>query len=569
MKYDAKQWLRGDVNGGLNAAIVALPLAMAFGVESGLGASAGLVGCIVLGIVAAIFGGTPLLISGPTAAMTVVSSIVIAKEIEVAPNIETALTTIFIIFLLTGAIQIFFGLIRLGNYIRFVPYPLVSGFMSGIGLLMVILQILPLIGHTSSIHFSEIMKSLGDVGGAINFQALSLGIITILIIYFFPSITKKIPSTLVALVGATAIGVALNLEVPMLTDVPDDWIKWRWSHLIEYNQATWADVILPALTLAFLGSIDTLLTSLVVDMTTGAHHQSNKELIGQGLGNMAAAIAGGIPGAGATLRTVLNVKSGAKTKLSSVIHSAVLLLVLFEIGFIKFIPLSVLAAILITVGFSIVDYKGLRQIFAISVSDGILMVVVMIVTIVFGLPEAVATGLILASLLFVKKMADQTVAKSDQVLLMTESRSKSPELEPFYMSREVYVQKLNGPLFFAFAVHFREAMRALPEARAIIFRMENVPFIDHSGIVALQEIIKNLKVKDVIILFAGMQPDVKEQMEKSQILPGLLPAEMSFNSFVAAADWLEQYLEKNPQRKLRRANLNKDFEIDHLRDRQN
>jgi SulP family sulfate permease len=567
--YNLKESWRGDMYGGLNTAIVALPLAMAFGVESGLGASAGIAGAISLGLIASFFGGTPLLISGPTGAMTVVSSLVIARSFEQSPNTETALATIFIIFLLTGVFQIFFALMKLGQYIRFVPYPLVSGFMSGIGLLMIIFQVLPLLGHNSSIHFNEIIQLLAHVTDEVNYQALALGVITILIIYFFPVITRKVPATLVALVGATAIAVALKLEVPTVRDIPDTWITWRWDHLVDYDHASWSQVVLPAFTLALLGSIDTLLTSLVVDITTGSTHKSNKELIGQGLGNIASAIAGGLPGAGATLRTLVNVRSGAKTKASVVIQSAVLLLLLFEIGFVKVIPLSVLAGILITVGISIIDYKGLRQVFAISVSDGVVMVVVMLVTVVFGLPQAFATGIVLASLLFVKKMIDQSVKRTDSIVLLPPHAGDSPGLEPFYMSREVYVQQLNGPLFFGFAVHFREAMQAFPEARAIIFRMDNVPFIDHSGIVALQEAIRNLKNKGILILFSGLQPLVRNQLKASNVVPGLVQTEMVFKSFAPAADWLQKYLAEHPAPKLRKANLKKDFELNKLKDRLN
>jgi len=566
--YNLKAWTkvipwRGDLYGGLNAAIVALPLAMAFGVESGLGASAGIAGAISLAIVASIFGGTPLLISGPTGAMTVVSSLVVARAFDQSPTTEIALTTIFIVFLLTGVFQVFFGLLKLGQYIRFVPYPIVSGFMSGIGLLMVVFQLLPLLGHESSIHFKEIVQQFKDLPH-INAQALALGVITILIIYFFPLVTKKIPATLVALVAGTVLSLMLN--VPTIADIPDNWIKWRWAHLVDYDHASWSMVVVPAFTLATLGSIDTLLGSLVVDITTGSTHKSNKELIGQGLGNMASAIAGGLPGAGATMRTLVNVRSGAKTKVSILVYSVALLLVLFEIGFIKIIPLPVLAGILITVGISIIDYKGLRQVFAISVSDGIVMVVVMLVTVVFGLPQAFATGIVLASILFAKKMADQSMKRSDTVVLVPPDRKNVPELEPFLMSREVYVQQLDGPLFFGFAVHFREAMQAFPDARAIIFRMENVPFVDQSGIVALQEAIRSLKNKGIITLYAGMQPLVQQQVNA---VPGLIDKNFIFNSFGSAADWLEEFLHKNPSPRLRKADIDKDFELGRLKDRRN
>lgn len=556
---------RGDAVGGLNAAIVAIPLAMAFGVESGLGASAGLVGAIVLGVIASMFGGTPLLISGPTGAMTVVSSLIIARELDQSENTGTALTTIFIIFLLAGALQIIFGLTRIGQYIRFVPYPIVSGFLNGIGLLMVIFQLLPLLGHPSTIHFSDIMSSLADVSADVNVMAVLLGLITILIIYLWPRITRKVPATFVALVAVSAFAAAFKLNVPTIQDLPDEWIKWRWSHLMDYQNTQWADVLLPAFTLAIIGSIDTLLTSMVVDMTTGASHDSNQELVGQGLGNMAAAVAGGIPGAGATMRTVLNVKSGAKTRLSVFIQSAVLLLVLLEIGFINYIPLSVLAAILITVGINTIDYKGFRQVFLASRSDGLVMITVMITVIIYGLPYAFGAGLLLSAILFVKKMSDQSVTRTNPILLKRDHSHGGRD----YAAREVYIQQLNGPLFFGFAVHFREAIKALPEARAVIFRMERVPFVDHSGIVALREIIDHLKKRDIIILLTGMQTDVRQQLERTGLIPDMIPREWVLHSFAHAADWLEEYLDKNPDKKLENTGLNSDLRLDELKGRQN
>lgn len=556
---------RGDVIGGLNAAVIALPLAIAFGMESGLGASAGLVGAIVMGVVASLFGGTTSLISGPTAAMTVASSLIIAREFEQSPDQGTALTTIFIIFLIAGLLQVIFGLLRLGQYIRFAPYPLVAGFMNGIGLMMVIFQLLPLVGHHPSIHFEEIVVSVSGVHDEINVQALALGLLTIAVIYIFPRFSKKIPAILVALVASTTVAVVAGLNVPTLADVPDEWIKWRWSHLVDYQLTAWSDVVIPAFTLATLGSIDTLLTCMVTDMTTGASHKSNKELLGQGLGNMASAVAGGLPGAGAVVRTVVNARAGGRTFLSVVIQSAVLLLAMLELGFLQFIPQSVLAAILISVGINIIDYKGLRQIFRVSVTDGVVLLLVMITTIVFGLPYAFIGGIVLSSLLFVKKMAEQTMRKTEPLVLLPEGESPGSE---FVLSREIYVQQLQGPLFFGFSVHFREAMQALPDARAILFRMDQVPFADHSGLVALQEILKQLNKKGIVVAVSGLQPAVREQLGKAGIIPEILGPDRLFGSFVQAAIWLEKHLELNPSEKLRKSGL-RDLKLDSLRERRN
>jgi SulP family sulfate permease len=567
--YNIRESLKGDFFGGINAGIVALPLAMAFGVESGLGATAGLVGAIVLSIVASIVGGMPLFISGPTGLMTVVSSLIIANELERASTPEAALTTIFVIFLLAGFFQILLGVIRVGEYIKFVPYSIVSGFMSGIGLLMIMIQIFPLFGHPADIHVLNLFNSFFEVVQNINGSALSLGIATILIIYFFPKITKAIPATFVALLVVSLSAYFLKLDVPIIGDVSSAWIKWRWSHLITFDRTLWNDVLMPAATLALLGALDTLLTAVVVDMFSGGSHPHNRQLIGQGLGNIFSAIAGGLPGAGATMRTMLNIRSGAKTRLSVFIHAAFLLLVLFEVGnFINYIPFAALAGILITVGINIIDYKGLRDVARIPKSDALVMIVVMLVTIFFGLLQAFAVGIILASLSFVKKMADQNLGKTDTLVLMPDEVDLSA-IEPVYLSREVFIQELSGPLFFGFASHFKEALKAIPNARAVMFRMERVPFIDQSGLYALQEVLKHLKQRQIVVVFTGLQEEPLKQLQKINIIPDLIQASNIFPSFGHAADKLEQFLKENPSNKVKKVSLNDDLQIKRLKDRLN
>jgi sulfate permease, SulP family len=564
-----KETIKGDFFGGINAGIVALPLAMAFGVESGLGATAGLVGAIVLSIVVSIIGGMPLLISGPTGPMTVVSSLIIANELERASTPEAALTTIFVIFLLAGLLQIVLGLLKVGEYIKFVPYSIVSGFMSGIGLLMIIVQLFPLLGHPADIHILNIFKSFFSVVQNINWSAVSLGIATIVIIYLFPKITKAVPATFVALLVISIGAYFLKLDVPTIGDVSSEWMKWRWSHLITFDRTLWDDVLIPASTLALLGAVDTLLTTVVVDMFSGGNHPQNKQLIGQGIGNVLSAVTGGLPGAGATMRTMLNIRSGAKTRLSIFIHAAFLLLVLFEVGnFINYIPFAALAGILITVGINIIDYKGLRDVTRIPVSDALVMIVVLLVTIFFGLLQAFAAGIILASLSFVKKMADQNLGKAETLLLMPDEVDLSV-IEPVYLSREVFIQELSGPLFFGFASHFKEALKAIPNARAVIFRMERVPFIDQSGLYALQEVLKHLKQKHIVVVFTGLAEGPKEQLRKINIIPDLVKESEIFSSFGHAADKLEQFLKDNPSNKVKKVNLNDDLEIKRLKDRLN
>lgn len=347
--------LRGDVFGGLTAGVVALPLALAFGLQSGMGAIAGLYGAIVIGVVAAWFGGTPTQISGPTGPMTVVSAVVVSTAIEAhGGSLEAALGTIIAIFLLSGFFQILLGVFKIGQYIRYMPYPVVSGFMSGIGVIIIVLQIFPFLGHKSPKKILDIFSQVPDIINVINPASVALALATIATIYLFPRITKLIPSALVALISLTVMSTILGLDVKIIGDIPEGLPALQFGSLSSVDLASPMLIIIPALTLAALGTIDSLLTSIVADNMTKTQHDSNKELIGQGLGNMGAAMFGGIPGAGATMRTVVNINSGGKTRLSGVIHGLALLLVLLGAGaYAKLIPLPVLAGILITRALSI------------------------------------------------------------------------------------------------------------------------------------------------------------------------------------------------------------------------
>ena len=417
---------KGDLYGGITAGIVALPLALAFGVQSGLGAIAGLYGAIVLGIIASLFGGTPTQISGPTGPMTVVSASVGMMAIQHAGSLEKGIGMIIIIFFLAGLFQILFGVLRLGKYIRYIPYPVLSGFMSGIGVIIIILQLFPMVGLTSP---SSIIKTVGEIPEAITSVsplALFFGLGTIAIIYLFPLLTKKIPGTLIAVILMSALAYLLKSDIPVIGDIKGGLPAIRISEVLHLQWSQLSYVFFPALTLAGLGAIDTLLTSVVADNITKTRHNSNRELIGQGIGNMAASLIGGIPGAGATMRTVVNIRSGGTTAWSGLINGFFLLIILLGAGkLVSHIPLSVLAGILLTVGISIIDLKGLADIRLIPRSDAVVLILVLILTVFVDLLQAVGIGMVIASVLFMKRTGDM-VEKNMKVAPLHEADEEMP-----------------------------------------------------------------------------------------------------------------------------------------------
>ncbi len=536
--------LRGDFFGGLTAGVVALPLALAFGVQSGMGAIAGLYGAIMIGMIAAWFGGTPTQISGPTGPMTVVSAAVIAGAIEThGGTLEQAMGSIVAIFLLAGFFQILLGVLKVGQYVRYMPYPVVSGFMSGIGVIIILLQVFPFLGHSSPKKITDIFVRLPDILDQINAASVALAASAIAIIYLFPRLTKVIPSALVALVVLTAISTAMNLDVRVIGDIPEGLPSLHFVTLVEEDLVRPMLIVLPALTLAALGTIDSLLTSIVADNMTKTQHNSNKELVGQGLGNMATALVGGIPGAGATMRTVVNIKSGGKTRLSGVIHSVALILVLIGAGpYASHIPLPVLAGILITVGIGIIDYKGIKHIPHVPKVDSAVMLVVLGLTVFVDLLEAVAVGMVLASVLFMKRMSDIAEDKSavGSVGSFAQEESWPDEANISDKVREqVYIKHFDGPIFFGFASKFQEMTRALPQIKVVILRMPRVPYIDQSGLYAIEDAVLALKEKGVIVLITGIQDQPKDMLKNIDLIPDLIPEAHIFPDFPTCISALE------------------------------
>ncbi len=540
--YDLKN-LRGDLIGGLVAGIIALPLALAFGVQSGLGAIAGLYGAIAVGILAAIFGGTATQASGPTGPMTVVSATVVAAALEFSGNLDKGMSIIILTFMMAGIFQIFFGLLNIAKYIKFLPYPVISGFMSGVGLIIVLLQTYPLFGVSSPKSTIKVITEFPRLFNELNFSALILGLLTILIYYFFPKITKSIPSTLVALISVTLLSYFLKLDVPLIGNIPSGLPSLKLDGLFSIDSGAYLLILEYGLVLGVLGSIDSLLTSVIADNITKTKHNSNRELIGQGIGNIVAALIGGIPGAGATKGTVVNINAGGKTRLSGTIHGLFLLAVLLGLGQLAaFIPLAVLAGILIPIGFAIIDKKGLRHIMQIPRADSVVLILVFAITTFGSLIQAVGIGIILASLLFMKRSSDLAEnGTSVKALAGTENEELwDDEVKDFPQLRNcVYIKHLYGPMFFGFTTHFQELIKNLDSSIcALIIRFDRVPHIDQSGLYALEDAILDLKRRGVTVLLTGLHPQPKDMLEMIDVIPDLVSEDQLFDKFENSIEWL-------------------------------
>ncbi|MGA0966286.1 MAG: SulP family inorganic anion transporter [Flavobacteriaceae bacterium] len=589
--------LRGDLLGGLTAGIVALPLALAFGVSSGLGPSAGLYGAIFLSFFAALFGGTPTQISGPTAPMTAVSMVVIATIISVHNgSVEKALPYILAVFLLSGLLQILLGLAGIGKYIKYIPYPVVSGFMTAIGVIILITQILPVIGYDvkkdseyieqfkplAEEHilekilieesnegllvledFEETIKRAGEVNeasiyeealnlaknsasgvigtlktlpraaGGINWIELILALSTIAIIYGFKRITTAIPSTLVALMVVSLAAIGFGIDYRSIQQIPEGFPVLQWTLFSEFSFLGVLPYVFTALTLALLGAIDSLLTSVVADNLTKTRHLPNKELIGQGIGNSIAALFGGIPGAGATIRTVVNIQSGGKTKLSGMVAAIVLLVILLILSpLASQIPAAVLAGILVTVGIGVMDYKGLKALKKIPKTEVAVMVVVLLLSVFWNLVYAVGVGLILASLFFMKKMGD-LATQDTRVAAVSEEKAWKDETKLSASFKEnVFIKHINGPLFFGFTSDFVNISKQIPpSADVAIIRMDRVPYIDQSGLFALEDVLLDLNQQNIDTLIVGVQSQPKYLMKTIGIIGKLIPEEQIFENF--------------------------------------
>ena len=607
--------IKGDAFGGITAGIVALPLALAFGVSSGLGPSAGLYGAIFLSFFAALFGGTNTQISGPTAPMTAVSMVVIAGIIAANDgDINKALPVILTVFLLAGLIQVGLGFLGFGKYIKYIPYPVVSGFMTAIGVIILVTQILPAVGYypkedmpyvetfkpqaeeiilenilkeeagegilvledfketinrAESISQDDILKesktlaanNASGVLGAIkvlpqalrniSWLELILALSTIFIIYGFKRITTAVPSTLVALLVVSGVAVGFGLDYRPIEEIPSGLPIPNLEIITGFSLSSLTPYVFTALTLALLGAIDSLLTSVVADNMTKTKHQPNKELIGQGIGNSIGAIFGGIPGAGATIRTVVNIKSGGKTKLSGMIAGIMLLFILLALGPVASrIPAAVLAGILITVGIGVMDYKGLKAIPSLPrdmkigplkiSSEVVIMLIVLVLSSLWNLVYAVGIGLIIASLMFMKKIGDLTAERSDVKSLLKEKAWDDEVDFPERLKEEVFIKHIKGPLFFGSTSDFQQLAAQIPKtASTVVIRLGRMQYMDQSGLYAMEDVLVDLRKDNINVLFVGLLRQPQYMMERIDIIPDLIPREHIFSTFKDCLTWIK------------------------------
>jgi len=546
--------ISGDLFGGITAGVVALPLALAFGEQTELGAVAGLYGAIALGIIAAILGGTKTQISGPTAPMTVVSAVMITEAINVLGSVQAAMPVIIATFVLAGIIQALLGVFKLGKYIKYIPYPVVSGFMSGIGVIIIITQLFPFIGADSPAGgaFGTI-ANIHMIPELVNPYSIGIAVVTIAIIYLLPRFTKKIPASLVALLAVSIIAFFfipdnLIMKINSKGDIPTGLPEVNFGFLAALtNPKVLIRIVEFSFTLAALGAIDSLLTSVVADNITKTKHNSNRELIGQGIGNMFAGLIGGLPGAGATMRTVININSGGKTRLSGVFAGLFLAAVLLGLGqLVGHIPNAVLAGILITVGIGIIDYKGIKHIKSVPRADAVIMFIVLFLTVFVDLLVAVAAGMVLSSFVFMIKASEivegQSSAKSVKELYSDDTWEDEKDIVS-ELGDKIYIKHINGPLFFGMISGFQNLIKSIPvDIKVVIFRMDKVPYVDQSGLYAMEEAILELKKKGIKVLLVGIYGQTKIMFEKIDILPDLIAKNECFISVTEVREYLKKEL---------------------------
>jgi len=503
--------LQKNLFGGITAAIIALPLGLAFGVASGLGPTAGIYGAIILGFFASLFGGTPTQISGPTGPMTVVMA---SAVISLQGDIGMIVTTI----LVAGLFQIIFGLIKIGKFVQYIPYPVISGFMSGIGIIIIILQINPYLGLASDASVVHILASLPQKFAHINYDALTIATATLIIMFFTPSkITKIVPAPLIALLILTPLSVYFNLTLDTIGEIPSSLPSFI---IPNFSLDNYTIIISLGFTLAVLGAIDTLLTSIVADSITATKHKPNKELIGQGIGNSICALFGAIPGAGATMRTVINVKSGGTHKISGMFHSLVLLsIVLFLAPLAAQIPMALLAGILIKVGIDILDYRLLSILRKSPRHDLVVMIIVFFITVFFDLISAVAVGIVMASLLIVYRVTQAT-----QISLQDTKNHEHIKADALLLKKQIRVIKIDGAFFFGSSTAFEQKANDILDTKIVIIDIYDVPFMDLTAIFTLMDFVLKMKQDAIKVIIVSKQTDATQliKIDKEKVFDGVL-----------------------------------------------
>jgi SulP family sulfate permease len=516
--------LRGDIFGGVTAAIVSLPLALAFGVASGAGPVAGLYGAVCVGFFAALFGGTPTLISEPTGPMTVVITGIISSFTARDP--ENGLAMAFTVVMLAGLFQIIFGVFKLGRYITLMPYSVISGFMSGIGVILIILQTAPFLGQsTPKGGVLGIVKNLPDLLANINPIALILGVMTVAIIYLTPSKVKRIvPPQLIALIVVTVVSIIFfgDADIKRIGVIETGLPKIQMPTFTLSNLTL---MLVDGVMLGMLGCIDTLLTAVVADSLTRTEHKSDKELIGQGIANIVSGLCGGLPGAGATMGTVVNIQTGAQTAVSGITRALVLLVVVLgAAGITKDIPMAVLAGIALKVGIDILDWSFLKRSHKVSLKGSIIMYGVLLLTVFVDLIVAVGVGVFIANILTIERLSSmnsetvKAISDADDNIDLSEEEKGLLD----QANGRILLFYLSGAMIFGVSKAISREHNAIQDCDVIVFDLSDVPMMGVTASLTLEGAIREACEKGRQVILVGTTGKVKKRLESLGVL-SLLP----------------------------------------------
>jgi SulP family sulfate permease len=515
LSYDL-QTFRGDVFGGITAAVVGLPVALAFGVASGLGALAGIYGAIAVGFFAAVFGGTRSQISGPTGPMAVAMAVVVTAH---ASNISEAFT----IAIMAGLIQVLLGVMKIGRFVAFTPYSVISGFMSGIGVIIILLQTMPFMGAAVSAGgpLGAVRSWPGAIQG-INFEALAIACVTLVVGVLWPKqLRKYMPPTLAALIAGTLLGVLWLTNTPVIGEVPTGLPIPR---LPDLSVHILTNAVQPALTIALLGSIDSLLTSLIADSLTRTRHSPNRELVGQGIGNMMAGFVGGLPGAGATMGTVVNIRAGGRTRMSGVLRAAILLaLVLGLAKYVGAIPHAVLAGILMKVGWDIIDWRFLTRIHHVQREHLLVMLITMGLTVFLDLVTAVAIGLIAAGMASARQFERLELDSVVSTPLLDQSFLGIQDGDDDFSAR-VGLVALRGSFSVASSNKLIDTIsKDVGEHEVVILDFSNTLYMDDSAALLVEQLIDVAIAEDTDCVVMGLRGGVARNLRGLNVLKHVPP----------------------------------------------
>lgn len=547
LKGYTKEKFMADLMAGLIVGIVALPLAIAFGIASGVSPEKGLITAIIGGFIVSFLGGSTVQIGGPTGAF-----IVIVYGIVQNFGIEgLAIATI-----MAGIMLVILGFLRLGTIIKFIPYPIVVGFTSGIAVTIFTTQMKDLFGLTMDkvpadfiskwiVYFQHI--------DTINFWPLLIGVASILIIVFTPKISKKIPGSLVAIILMTIVVYMLRdyLDITSIETIGDRFTinaSLPGPEPISFNMETINRLLPSAFTIAMLGAIESLLSATVADGVTGDKHNSNTELIAQGAANIIVPIFGGIPVTGAIARTMTNINNGGRTPIAGIIHAIALLLILLFLGpLTKHIPMACLAGVLIIVSYNMSEWRSFKALLKNPKSDVIVLLITFFLTVIFDLTIAIEIGLLIAVLLFLKRIMDVTEVSVVKNKLDLSDKERPTDHEDLSIPKGVEIYEIDGPFFFGIANKFEESMRIVGDKPIVrIIRMRKVPFIDSTGIHNLESLCKKSQSEDIHIILSGVNPKVKQALEKADF-PAIIGEKNICENIYIALERAEDFImeEKN------------------------